>query len=299
MEQARKKRKDDFIMLMRVLGVFLIFDSLTREFFFQLSLPHLKMIEQSRTDGLSKIFTALSEMSDRYAYVVIIAATYHVFDVPNAFLVTTVIYTALGVLSIMKSFLHEARPFFVTDLMPTKCWLEYGNPSGHSITSSSMYLTIWDLVCRRFQADKKQRYISLAFTLFTVFLIAASRIYHGVHTYNQIILGWILGVALHFFFCHVVYTDLIGFLSKTHTFTLGQLIFNNGTFVFYTIYAIATFNFFYGDILHPVPAEWLDTTKVNCAKLVDFAYDMPETENFVRFNMASTIAGSYVGLIIE
>jgi hypothetical protein len=155
MEQVRKKRKDDFIMLMKVLGVFLIFDSLTREFFFQLSLPHLKMIEQSRTDGLSKIFTALSEMSDRYAYVVIIAATYHVFDVPNAFLVTTVIYTALGVLSITKSFLHEARPFFVTELMPTKCWLEYGNPSGHSITSSSMYLTIWDLVCRRFQADKK------------------------------------------------------------------------------------------------------------------------------------------------
>jgi len=120
-----------------------------------------------------------------------------------------------------------------------------------------------------------------------------------VHTYNQIILGWILGVALHFFFCHVVYTDLIGFVSKTQTYTLRQLIFNNGTFVFYAIYAIATFNFFYGDILHPVPAEWLDTTKLNCAKFVDFSYDMPETENFVRFNMASTIAGSYVGLIIE
>ena len=92
-------------------------------------------------------------MSDKYAYVVIIGATYHVFDVPNAFVVSATIYTALGVLSISKSFFHEARPFFVTELTPTKCWLEYGNPSGHSITSSSLYLTIWDLVCRRFQAD--------------------------------------------------------------------------------------------------------------------------------------------------
>ena len=29
------------------------------------------------------------------------------------------------------------------------------------------------------------------------------------------------------------------------------------------------------------------------------SYDAPETENFVRFNLASTIAGSYLGLIIE
>jgi len=238
-------------------------------------------------------------MSDKYAYVVIIAATYHVFDVPNAFLVTTTIYTALGVLSIMKSFMHEARPFFVTELTPTKCWLEYGNPSGHSITSSALYLTIWDLVCRRFEADKRQRYISLAFTIFTVFMIAASRIYHGVHTYNQILLGWILGVAIHYFFCRVVYTELITFVTRAHTYSLKQLLFNKGTFVFYTIYAIALFNFVFGDILHPAPTEWMDTIKLNCAKFGDFAYDLPETENFVRFNLASTIAGSYVGLIIE
>ena len=174
------------------------------------------MIEERRSDSLNKIFLAISELSDKYAYVVIIGATYHVFDVPNAFVVTATIYTALGVLSIAKSFMHEARPFFVADITPTKCWLEYGNPSGHSITSMSLYLTIWDLVCRRFQADKRARMISLSVTLFTCFMIAFSRIYHGVHTYNQILLGWILGVALYFFFCHVVYNDIIRFCSRTH-----------------------------------------------------------------------------------
>ena len=111
------------------------------------------MIEQNRNNGMNKVFMAISELSDKYAYVVIVATTYHVFDVPNAFVITATIYTALGVLSIAKSVFHEARPFFVVELTPTSCWLEYGNPSGHSVTSSSLYLTVWHLMCRRFNAD--------------------------------------------------------------------------------------------------------------------------------------------------
>mmetsp|Transcript_30380 Transcript_30380/g.37396 ORF Transcript_30380/g.37396 Transcript_30380/m.37396 type:complete len:344 (+) Transcript_30380:343-1374(+) len=257
------------------------------------------MIEQNRNDALNKVFMAISELSDKYAYVVIIGATYHVFDVPNAFVVTATIYTALGVLSITKSVFHEARPFFVSDITPTKCWLEYGNPSGHSITSSALYLTVWDLMCRRFQADKSQRRISLAFTLFTCFLIAFSRIYHGVHTYNQILLGWMFGISLYYFFCHVVYNDMIRFCSQTDRKTCSELFFNNGTFVFYAIYAIAIFNFLFGNLIHPAPEEWAETINRNCSKLSGQAYDDPETENFIRFNLASTIAGSYLGLIIE
>ena len=203
-------------------------------------------------------------MSDKYAYVVIIGATYHLFDVQNAFVVTTTIYTALGVLSIIKSFFHEARPFFVSDITPTKCWLEYGNPSGHAITSTSLYLTLWDLVCRRFKVDNCWRIVSLAVTLLTCFMIASSRIYHGVHTYNQILLGWGLGVPLYFFFCHAIYNDLIQFLSRLHTYTWSRLLFNKGTFVFYAIYAISIFNFLFGNMIHPAPKEWFETIKQNC-----------------------------------
>ena len=45
LEQARKKRNDDFTLLMKVLSVFLIFDFVTREILFQASLPHLKVME--------------------------------------------------------------------------------------------------------------------------------------------------------------------------------------------------------------------------------------------------------------
>ena len=81
-------------MLMIVLAGMLIFDFATREILFQASLPHLKVIEQNRIDALVYVFKAISELSDKYAYTVIVGATYHVFDVPNAFVVTCTIYTA-------------------------------------------------------------------------------------------------------------------------------------------------------------------------------------------------------------
>jgi len=167
-----------------VLVAFFLFDLLTREFLFQLTLPHLKVIEQNRSEGFTKLSAIVSELSDKYAYVFIIGATYHLLDVPNAFVVSVTIYTALGVLSLLKSFNHEARPFFVTNLTPTKCWLEYGNPSGHSITSTSLYLTMWDLLCRRYNADRYWRIYSCLCTIMVCIAIAFSRIYNGVHTYN-------------------------------------------------------------------------------------------------------------------
>ena len=193
----------------------------------------------------------ISDLSDKYAYVVIIGGTYHLMDVPNAFVVTCTIYTALGVLSILKSFNHEARPFFIMELTPTKCWLEYGNPSGHSLTSMSLYLTMWDLLCRNFNADKKTRISTLILTLFVVFAIAFSRIYHGVHTYNQILLGWGLGVLLYVLFCHVAYVRLTRFVSKTYKYSIKELLWNRGAQIFYGFYGLAIFNFCFGELIHP------------------------------------------------
>ena len=292
-----KKCSEDLQTLVKVLLVFLIFDFATREFLFQATLPHLKMIEENRQDSLTKVFALVSDCSDKYAYVVIIGATYHLMDVPNAFVVTCTIYTALMVLSLLKSYNHEARPFFVMELTPTKCWLEYGNPSGHSLTSSSLYLTIWDLLCRNYKADRTTRFVSLAVTLFVVFAIAFSRIYHGLHTYNQILSGWALGVFLYVLFCHVAYKQLTTFVSQTHKYSIKQLAWNKGTQVFYTFYGLAIVNVCFGELIHPQPQEWIDHLNKNC-KGVDFDIS-PETENFIKFNLAATVAGSYIGLCIE
>jgi hypothetical protein len=51
-------------------------------------------------------------------------------------------------------------------------------------------------------------------------------------------------------------------------------------------------------MVHPVPSEWQETILKNCEgmKIDDKG---AELENFVRFNLAFTVVGTYVGLIFE
>ena len=106
---------------------------------------------------------------------------------------------------------------------------------------------------------------------------------------------------MYLIFCRVMYNDLTRFVGNAHRYSMRTLIWNKGTIVFYIIYALAVFNFVFGEIIHPAPKEWINTIKSNCEGLNQdiFKYDDAETENFVRFNLASTIAGSYIGLILE
>jgi hypothetical protein len=115
------------------------------------------------------------------------------------------------------------------------------------------------------------------------------------------LLGWGLGGSLYYLFSHALYKDLTIFVKNTHRKTWKTLIFNKGTIIFYLIYATAMFNFAFGNLLHPVPEEWIEVTKKNCQGVKggnNLEIDA-ELENFVRFNLALTVIGSYLGLIIE
>ena len=61
---------------------------------------------------------------------------------------------------------------------------------------------------------------------------------------------------LHYLFADVLYKDLIKFAYEVHNYDFWSLVFNRGTYVFYSIYLVAILNFFFGEALHPVPKEW-------------------------------------------
>ena len=237
-------------------------------------------------------------MSDKFAYVIIVAISYHAMDLPNAFVCSLTVYASLGALSILKSLHHEARPFFVTELRPTFCLNEYGSPSGHAITSTSMYFTMWRLMCRHYRPGSLKYYLTFALVAVVVAAIAFSRLFNGVHTFNQLLHGFCLGLFLHFLFCDVLYDELIKFVYQVHTFTTCRVLLNKGTFIFFSIYAVAIFNFLYGEIIHPVPPEWNTYMEKNCVG-VKWVKNSFEQYNFIQFNLAFTVVGTYIGLILE
>jgi hypothetical protein len=75
-------------------------------------------------------------------------------------------------------------------------------------------------------------------------------------------------------------------------------MFNKGTIAFLVIYAVSTFNFLAGEILHPVPEAWHKQFEKNCEG-VPTDKRSPELFNFMQFNLAIALAFAYFGLIFE
>ena len=103
---------------------------------------------------------------------------------------------------------HEPRPFFIAEYSPSECRFEYGNPSGHGYIATSLYITLWDLGCREYRISRKTKIMLLVPLIGLIVVLSASRIYNGVHTYNQVLSGLAWGLLTYAALCHVFYYEI-------------------------------------------------------------------------------------------
>lgn len=125
------------------------------------------------------------------------------FSLNKAYTFIAVLVLSVYLDNILKISYGSPRPFWFDQKIHKACDGGFGNPSGHSFTSSASYLTAWHIITS-FEWFKKNVYtIILRFFLLAVFvllicLIVVSRLYLGVHGINQVVYGATLGVALYF-----------------------------------------------------------------------------------------------------
>ena len=50
---------------------------------FEMSIPHLKNLEAARTPKLTKFFAAISELADKYSYIVFIGCSFYSIQNPT------------------------------------------------------------------------------------------------------------------------------------------------------------------------------------------------------------------------
>lgn len=186
-------------------------DLMTKQYFFDLTLPIVIEIRNNyATKNLDLFFEIVSQIGDKIGFIIAAVCGYHFLDLEKAFTVALCNYSAIALLSFLKCVNHEARPFHVWDIQPSKCTFEYGNPSGHSLWSTAVFLTFWDLNCRQYNWRKgsiKYR-ISFIFIVVVILLISFSRIWHAVHTINQLSGGWIWGYGLYYLYSKILYVEL-------------------------------------------------------------------------------------------
>lgn len=103
-----------------------------------------------------------------------------------------------------KSLISRPRPSIIPQLIHAS---GFSYPSGHSITSAAIYLTMAILACRHFKPIKT-RIILLALAGIMIALISFSRIYLGVHYPSDTMSGALIGLAWALF--------MAALFAKTH-----------------------------------------------------------------------------------
>ena len=181
-------RSNKLKFLIGIVTCFVILDLMVREQLFKASLPILiNLREFHQFKRLDQFFELIQWIGDKNAIPIYLHIAYHLMDLPKSFTLALCTYSGIALLCLLKSVNHEARPFHVTsDLHPEHCRLEFGNPSGHALLTTSMYLTFWKLMCfqMKYQYGTVKHFFSLLLVMAMIGLVGFTRIYHGVHTIN-------------------------------------------------------------------------------------------------------------------
>lgn len=92
---------------------------------------------------------------------------------------------------ITKNVIERTRPDDVTHLVQVS---GFSYPSGHSLVSASLYLTI-AILAARYLPTTKGRLLLFGLATAVIFLVGMSRVYLGVHYASDVVSGVLLGVA--------------------------------------------------------------------------------------------------------
>ena len=141
----------------------------------------------------------------------------------------TIIITLIFTMCLLKSIYINSRPYWNIfydiykeinnynnlDKFPTECDGGFGNPSGHSLMSTS-FLCLWYLFINSNPIKKLKKnlqiFIKCIFLFITIVCILSvtfSRIHRQIHSFNQIIFGTLLGISVFFTFCFIIEFDKI------------------------------------------------------------------------------------------
>jgi undecaprenyl-diphosphatase len=91
----------------------------------------------------------------------------------------------------LKELFGRIRPEIIPSLIPVK---SFSFPSGHSMMSTIIYLSLASLIAR-IQVRLRDKIYIISVAIFLSFIIGVSRVYLGVHYPSDVLGGWSLGLA--------------------------------------------------------------------------------------------------------
>jgi undecaprenyl-diphosphatase len=96
----------------------------------------------------------------------------------------------LAGMALLKEFYERERPTVVTHIDPPG---GHSFPSGHSMISAALYMTLAVLIARTLKT-RRQRVFVVAMGAIVMMMIGVTRLYLGVHYPTDVLAGWTAGL---------------------------------------------------------------------------------------------------------
>lgn len=191
----------------------------------------------------------------------------------------------------------DPRPFWTaSSITPCECVFNYGKPSTHALNAVIMFLCLWESFCTK-KTRKNNPLYSYIFLFICIFMILFNglvKFFQNVHSLNQLFLGYILGLAIYYFFFYIVEINLdnpkesmIYFTDSRRKiyFILGSII------LFFLHLGIHTYFTF------PINEEWKQHILQFCNNYS--LYDSFDYESYQKNSQVLLPIGVYIGALIE
>ena len=133
----------------------------------------------------------------------IFAVIFLFFPINSSFLTLQVLIYAIYLTNFFKIIYRQGRPYWESDKLDIVCNAGYGNPSGHSMTSTAYYLSLSHIVTnfdffRKTMLGKILRVIIFCLLCILGCLVIISRFILSAHSINQLLFGFTLGIGIYF-----------------------------------------------------------------------------------------------------
>ena len=215
-------------------------------------------------------FKIISDIGTIPTFFPIMIITYLLLPLNIPFSLFSVIIHASYWDNILKILYGEARPYWVFRELIPSCNGGFGNPSGHSMSSSAVYLSIWHILTsiEYFKNKILQQIILLVLFSFFILLILFSRLVLAAHSLNQVLFGGLLGISIYLFHYYVFEMEKMKsteffelFRSKTKKISFG---------IFYFVLFLISIVFYFSIKNTKIIEQNIDYINMNCKRIEDY-----------------------------
>jgi hypothetical protein len=275
---------------------------------YAISLAHIRIFRAHADQHkfMDVLMTLLSQLGDKFGLFGAMSISHHFNNEGNSFISSTQLCVFVLISQTVKSIIREPRPLMVDGAINVEdCkHMEFGNPSSHVYGATFMWITCVYLLCKDYIYKHRIQgagptVLKIIHVVFVVlFIVAFSRVYKGVHSYNQVLSGFIQGLLATAIQILVLYYSTYRFFHSIKDRSLIRLIFNRFTIGYAFLFYIGLQVHFDTEANFKVPQEWIENVKKNCGTDDLIAID-PETANFQKLFLSLGIIGIYLGVILE